>query len=117
VAVVKETNGPSRLFIFDLERGTIRFQPTISKREIRSVRLSPDGKLATVPTGDDKEVTLWDVETGVLIDKKVTEGSAADVDWHPSGELLAVVAGKRIEIWKFSGGAMERQQSLRAARA
>jgi hypothetical protein len=39
VAVIKETNGPSRLFIFDLERGTIRFQPTISKREIRSVRL------------------------------------------------------------------------------
>jgi WD40 repeat protein len=69
-----------------------------------------------VPTGDDKEITLWNVETGVLIDKKVTEGSAADVDWHPSGELLAVVAGKRIEIWKFSGGAMERQQSLRAAR-
>ena len=74
VAVIKESNGPSRLFIFDLERGTIRFQPTISKREIRSVRLSPDRKIAAVPTGDDKEITLWNVETGVLLDKKVTEG-------------------------------------------
>lgn len=116
VAVIKESNGPARLFIFDLEQGTIRSQPTISEREIRSVKLSPDGKIAAVPTGDDKEITLWSVETGALIDKKMTEGSATDVDWHPSGELVAVVAGKQIEIWKVSGGAMERQQLIRGAR-
>jgi WD40 repeat protein len=113
-AVIKKVNGPARLFVFDLEQGTIRFQATISQAEVRAIKPSPDGKIAAV-AGEDKEVSLWNVEGGVPIDKKVTDGRASDVDWHPSGKLLAVVAGKRIEIWKVTEAALELQQTIRGA--
>jgi WD40 repeat protein len=92
VAIVKDAAGPTRLFTFDLEQATIKSQLTVSTNphaEINSIRLSPDGKVAAVPTGEDEEIVLWNVESGARIDGKHTDGKAGDVDWHPSGELLA----------------------------
>jgi WD40 repeat protein len=119
VATIKDSTGTTRLFVFDLEHGTIRSKETVSTNshaEIKAVKLSPDGTVAAVPTGEDKDITLWSVATGARIGKNATGGPAGDVDWHPSGGLVAVVAGKNIEIWSASGGVLERQRSIRAAR-
>src|SRR5438477_1750548 len=102
VAVVAKTDGPTRLFAFDLASGTIRWQEIITSNfnaNIDAIALSPDGRRALVPADADREITLWNVDTGVLLDRKPTDGDAGDVDWHPAGQFGAVVAGKGIEIW------------------
>lgn len=120
VAAIKAVNGPARLFIFDLTTGAIKFRPLISKDtrvEVKAVKLSPDGTIAAVPTGRGREITLWRVDTGTQFAQAKVDGEAEDVDWHPSGERLAVVAGKRVEIWNVKGAALELQMPrLRASR-
>jgi WD40 repeat protein len=103
VAVVTKTDGPTRLFAFDLTSGAVRWQEIItsnSNANIHAVALSPDGRLVLVPTDADSQITLWNADIGSLLDRKPTDGVAGDVDWHPAGALLAVVAGKGIEIWE-----------------
>lgn len=112
VAAIKAVGRPPRLFIFDLATGAIKFRPLISKdarMSIRAVKLSPDGTVVAVPNGRGREITLWRVKTGTQIAAAKVDGEADDVDWHPSGERLAVVAGKRIEIWSVKGMTLELQ--------
>jgi WD40 repeat protein len=119
VALVAKTDGPTRVFAFDLASGSIRWQEIItsnSNANIDAIALSPNGRLALVPTGADREITLWNADTGALLDRKPTGGDAGDVDWHPAGELLAVVAGKGIEIWGMTGDTLERQRMFNASR-
>src|SRR3954453_4728554 len=119
VAVLAKNNSPTRLFAFDLASGVIRWQRVISNdgnAHIRAMGLGPDGGRGLVPTGAGRGITLWDVDTGVLLDRKTTDGDASDVDWHPGGELLAVVAGRGIEIWRMVGESLEHQRFITASR-
>lgn len=118
-AVIEESGGPTRLYIFDLEAGNIKHESIISNNPhaaINAVKLSPDGGLVAVPTGRDNEITLWNASTGTVIDKKRTDGVAYDVDWHPTGTSLAVAAGKSIEIWNVNSSSLERQRFIPASR-
>jgi WD40 repeat protein len=121
VAVVAKINGPTRLLVFNLEQGTIQgtipSQPIISTNihaRIRAVRLSPDGTIAAVPTGADREIALWNVMSRTLIGKAQVDGNAVDVDWNSSGDSVVVVAGKTIEIWTVAGG-LARKGTVRIA--
>lgn len=119
VAVVTKTDGPTRLFAFDLTSGAVRWQEIItsnSNANIHAVALSPDGRLVLVPTDADSQITLWNADIGSLLDRKPTDGTAGDVDWHPAGALLAVVAGKGVEIWEVTGNILERQRTINASR-
>jgi WD40 repeat protein len=120
VAVLEKVNAPTRLFVFDLLKGNIRFRPIISKSgraHIKAISLSPDGGTAAIPMGADQQIALWNVATGTLIVQAAVDGAADDVHWHPAGQTLAVVAGKNVEIWQFASGALTRQRSIRASRS
>jgi WD40 repeat protein len=116
-AVIEKRGQSTRLFIMDLESGETKYKPVISNTRdvnIKSLRFSPDGKMIAIPTGKDFEISLWNVESGALIDKGKTDGYASDTDWHPSGNKLAITAGKRVEIWDVSP--LKRQKLLPGGR-
>jgi WD40 repeat protein len=120
VAVMEKVNAPTRLFVFDLLKGTIKFQPIISESgrpKITAIGLSPDGGTAAIPMGEDQQIALWNVATGTRIVQAAVDGSAGDVHWHPAGQTLAVVAGKNVEIWQFASGALTKQRSIRSSRS
>lgn len=119
VAAIKPVNGFPRLFVFDLATGAIRFRTEIAKdtrMSIKEVKLSPDGTLAAVATGRGQEITLWRMDSGTKVANAKVDGEANNVDWHPSGQQLAVVAGKGIEIWKVTGTVLTQERKLNGSR-
>lgn len=120
VAVLEKNDSLPRLFVFDFLTGTIKFKPIISKSgraHIKAISLSPDGATAAIPMGEDQQIALWNVATGTLVVQAAVDGDAGDVHWHPSGQTLAVVAGKNVEIWQFASGALTRDTFIRASRS
>lgn len=118
-AVIKKVNGPTRLFTFDLETGAIQSQPVITaslQTNVKAMKLSPDGRLAAIPMGREKQIAVWDVATGMRVATGQVDGEARDVDWHPSGTSLAVVAGKRIEVWKVEGTSLAKERTIPGGR-
>ncbi len=116
-AVIEESGGPTRLFIINWKTGDIAKRVTLSPNKgigIESVKFSPDGKTIAVATGQDREIMLWNVRSGTLIDKKRTDAPAGSVDWHPDGKMLAVAAKEYIEIWEVDP--LNRKKSVRGAR-
>jgi WD40 repeat protein len=104
-AVVEKYGMPSKLFILDLRTGEVKNKSEISNstdRNVKSIKISSDGKMIAIPVGKDNLLSLWDTNNGTLINKKETGGFVNDVDWHPTGKFLAVAAGENIEIWGAS---------------
>jgi WD40 repeat protein len=120
VAVIRETSGPTRLFAFDMETGATRYKVVITDdryADIKAIKLSPDGKLAAVPMGKVREIGVWDARSGALLTKRTTDGDAGDVDWHPNGALLAVVAGRSVELWDAGPNSLVRKRFINASRS
>ena len=106
-ALVQESNGPARLFIFNLTTGEkmneIIISPNTNNRSSTgALKFSPDGRMIAISTGDEMEFTLWNAESGTLIARQVTEDKTTNLDWNPAGEKLAVVTGKNIDIWNVN---------------
>jgi WD40 repeat protein len=104
-AVVEKYGMRPKLFILDLRTGEVKNKVEISNstdRNVKSTKISPDGKMIAIPIGKDNLISLWDANNGLLIDKRETGGFVNDVDWHPTGKFLAVAAGEKIEIWNVS---------------
>ncbi len=118
VALIKETNGPARLYFYNIVTGTALHTVIITNNintHFKAMKFSPDGKLIAIPMGKEKEITLWDGSDGALIGRKKTDDEATNVDWSPDGKTLAVVAGKWIEIWGVD--TFERKKTIKASRA
>ena len=68
-----------RLFLFRLKTGVKFRDVEVSRRserfKIRNIAFSPEGSRIAIPMGDERKVTIWNVESGV----KETEGTTAEM--------------------------------------
>lgn len=118
-AVIRKTNGPTRLFVFDFDTGAITAQPVITtsyQTNVKAMKLSPDGRFAAVPMGREKQLVIWDVMAGTKVASATVDGEADNVDWHPSAPRLAVVAGNAVEVWRLDGAALVKERTIRGGR-
>lgn len=78
-------------------------------RPIRSLAVSPDGKLLALSTGsvDLAKIRVWDVESQELIWTVPTFGRATGLAFSPDGTRLAAAAGRDlVRVWDVASREM-----------
>lgn len=117
-AVIQQSNGPTRLYLYNFDSGTIRSIAIVSQSSqfsITRIAFSPDGTRVAIPTGTEHKLTIWNAKTGNKEAEGSTDGDVTDVAWAPDGGTIAVVAGKDIEIW--NAHPLVRQRFVHGARS
>ncbi len=115
-AVVNDTEGRPILSIRDWNTGDVKHRVTISNSVhlgIEGLRFSPDGTRIAIATGQDREIGIWNAATGALMEKVKTKGPTLRLDWHPTGEMLAVTVKEYVEIWKVKP--LKKKKQIRGA--
>ncbi len=116
--LLKESNGPARVYLYKISTGQEMGNAVITNKintDFESLRFSPDGNHIAIPMGREKEIAIWTVSPLALLGRKPTDGEAVSVDWHTSGSRLAVVSGKKAEIWTLNP--FEREKFINGARS
>ena len=116
--LLKETNGPTRLYLYKIstgqEAGNIIVTTKINT-DCKSLKFSPDGNYIAIAMEREKQIAIWNVSPLSLRDKKATDADASTVDWHSNGTKLAIVAGKKVEIWTIDP--FQREKFINASRS
>ncbi|MCA9188816.1 MAG: WD40 repeat domain-containing protein [Pirellulaceae bacterium] len=98
VVFVTTANAQSR------PEGAIARLGTVSLRNqdtVRSVALSPDGRLVASVGGSDA-IRIWDVRTGLGVATLSAIGETYAIQFSPDGKLLAQVGNGVVRLWSVS---------------
>lgn len=83
----------------DLEEGTTRALMINAHRAIRCVAVSPSGNVL-VAADESGGGVLASVERGTALHRMQFKGDVNDMRFSPEGELVAVGAGKEVQLWR-----------------
>ncbi len=97
-----EARGPEMLVVWDVESGRRLRSFKASKEHLRSLVMSPDGRMLAAG-GWEKKVRLWDPSSGRHLDalKGLSEGNKG-LALSPDGRLLAAAATEGLAIWDLT---------------
>jgi serine/threonine protein kinase/WD40 repeat protein len=75
--------------------------------------LHPDARLLALSHWHNKVIELWDLKTGMLVEKLMTDERPAGLAWHPSGAFLAAGGDSdRFRIYLWNTGSWERPRAV-----
>lgn len=96
--------GGSHIIIWELDTWQTRIISAHlgANRQLRSLAISPDGKLI-VSCGNDGRVRIWEVQTGGLLSAWYDWSGPYDVAFSPNGKMVAT-AGGLIRLWDYESG-------------
>ncbi|HLK25444.1 MAG TPA: WD40 repeat domain-containing protein [Caulobacteraceae bacterium] len=71
---------------------------------VRSLALSPTGKLVVTASGSQEQALLWDTDSGRQVAALASRGRVQSVAFSPSGDRIATAAfGDWVQLWGANG--------------
>lgn len=72
--------------------------------EVKSVAISPDGRIVASAGGYDKTIRFWDVATGAALRTMRHTKFVHEVAFSPAGDRLASAGNDTTRVWEVSSG-------------
>ena len=96
----------NNIYVVDMASGKEKLIIEGHPNRVSALGFSPDHSLLAFG-GDDNMVSLWDIETGTLVNTLQTYDPVYAISFSGDGQLLAVAEKNKAQIWDINSGDLQ----------